>query len=160
MPGLEHVRLGGGERQPEEVLHLRRVRIRPTAQHRGLHDGMLVLPLPADRPLQQLARPDLGRFAAAVLSAPAAFLGQRIELASDEPTPTQMAAALGAALGRTVRHEEVPLTAIELPDMRAMWEFLRGPGYRVDLPTLHATYPALRWTSFADWADQTMGASS
>ena len=39
MSRLEHVRLGGGERQPEEVLHLRRVRIRPTAQHRGLHDG-------------------------------------------------------------------------------------------------------------------------
>jgi len=36
---LEHVRLGGGERQPEEVLHLRRVHIGPTAQHRGLHDG-------------------------------------------------------------------------------------------------------------------------
>ena len=121
---------------------------------------MLVLPLPVDRQLQQLAHPDLGRFAAAVLSAPAAFLGQRIELASDEPTPTQMAAALGAALGRTVRHEEVPLTAIERPDMRAMWEFLRGPGYRVDLPTLHATYPDLRWTSFADWAHQTVGASS
>jgi len=37
--GLEHVRLGGGERQPEEVLHLRRVHVGPTAQHRGLHDG-------------------------------------------------------------------------------------------------------------------------
>ena len=127
---------------------------------REIRDGMLVLPLPADRPLQQLARPGLGRFASAVLSAPAAFVGQRIELASDDPTPTQMALALGAALGHTVRHEEVPLSAIERPDMRAMWEFLRGPGYRVDLPTLHATYPALRWTSFADWADQTMGASS
>jgi len=44
-------------------------------------------------------------------------------------------------------------------DTRSGWE-REIRGYRVDLPTLHATYPALRWTSFADWADQTMGASS
>lgn len=127
---------------------------------RQIRDGILTLPLPPDRPLQQLARPDLGRFAAAVLLAPEAFAGQRIELASDDPTPTRMASALGAALGRTVRHEEVALDTIDDPDMHAMWEFLRDQGYRVDLPTLHASHPDLSWTSFADWATQTMGASS
>ena len=124
---------------------------------RQIRDGVLALPLPADRPLQQLARPDLGRFAAEVLLAPKRFVGQRIELASDDPTPTQMVTALEAALGRTVRHEEVPLSSIESPDMLAMWEFLRGKGYRVDLRTLHASHPELGWTSFAEWAAHTMG---
>ncbi|PZH14827.1 NmrA family transcriptional regulator [Streptomyces sp. NTH33] len=121
-------------------------------------DGVLDLPLPPDRPLQQLARPDLGAFAAEVLLNPASYVGQRIELASDAPTPTQMAAALGAALGREVRHEQVPLTAIGNPDMHAMWTFLNGPGYRVDIPALHAAHPEVRWTRFADWAHRTWAA--
>ncbi|MGW1093696.1 NmrA/HSCARG family protein [Streptomyces sp. NPDC002596] len=117
-------------------------------------DGVLDLPLPPDRPLQQLARPDLGAFAAEVLLDPAPYVGRRIELASDAPTPAQMAAALGAALGREVHHERVPLTAIGNPDMHAMWTFLNGPGYRVDIPALHDAHPEIRWTGFADWADR------
>ncbi|MFJ9682703.1 NmrA/HSCARG family protein [Streptomyces sp. NPDC101194] len=119
---------------------------------RRILDGVLDLPLPPDRPLQQLARPDLGAFAAEVLLDPARYVGQRIELAGDAPTPTQMAAALGAALGREVRHEYVPLAAIGNPDMHAMWTFLNGPGYRVDIPALHAAHPEIPWTGFAHWA--------
>ncbi|NEA46006.1 NmrA/HSCARG family protein [Streptomyces sp. SID10815] len=120
-----------------------------------LRDGVLDLPLPPDRPLQQLARPDLGAFAARVLLDPGPYVGRRVELASDAPTPLEMAAALGAALGREVRHERVPLTAIGNPDMRAMWTFLNGPGYRVDIPALHTAHPEVRWTRFADWAHDT-----
>jgi hypothetical protein len=39
--------------------------------------------------------------------------------------------------------------------MQAMWRFLAGPGYRVDIPALHTTYPDVPWTSFADWARAT-----
>ncbi|AEY93610.1 NmrA family transcriptional regulator [Streptomyces corchorusii] len=118
-------------------------------------EGVLDLPLPPDRPLQQLARPDLGAFAAEVLLDPAPYTGRRIELAGDAPTPDQMAAALGSALGREVRHEQVPLAAIGNPDMHAMWAFLNGPGYRVDIPALHAAHPRIRWTPFAEWARRT-----
>ncbi|MFI6122872.1 NmrA/HSCARG family protein [Streptomyces sp. NPDC051064] len=121
--------------------------------------GVLDLPLPSDRPLQQLARPDLGVFAAGVLLNPAPYVGQRIELASDAPTPAQMAAALSAALGREVRHEYVPLKAIGNPDMQAMWTFLDGPGYRVDIPALHAAHPDIAWTSFSEWAQRAFAAS-
>ncbi|MET8828102.1 NmrA/HSCARG family protein [Streptomyces sp. NPDC004610] len=118
-------------------------------------DGALDLPLPSDRPLQQLHRADLGAFAAEVLLDPARYTGRRIELAGDAPTPAQMAAALGTALARPVRHERYPLEAIGNPDMHAMWTFLNGPGYRVDLPALHAAHPRIAWTSFADWARDT-----
>ncbi|MGW3496567.1 NmrA/HSCARG family protein [Streptomyces sp. NPDC001020] len=117
--------------------------------------GILDLPLPPDRPLQQLARTDLGAFAAEVLLNPGPYAGRRIELASDAPTPRQMAAALGAALGREVRDQQVPLTAITNPDMHAMWTFLNGPGYSVDIPALHAAHPEVHWSSFADWAHYT-----
>ncbi|MFE2069218.1 uncharacterized protein YbjT (DUF2867 family) [Streptomyces sp. Ag109_O5-1] len=121
--------------------------------------GVLDLPLPPDRPLQQLARPDLGEFTAAVFVAPDTFIGQRIELAGDAPTPGEMAATLSTALGRTVRHNEVQLEEIGNDDMRAMWAFLRGHGYRVDVPALHAAHPDLPWTSFADWAVSTFSSA-
>jgi uncharacterized protein YbjT (DUF2867 family) len=114
--------------------------------------GILDLPLPADRTLQQLSRPDLGAFAAKVLLGPEPYRGQRIELASDGVTPAAMAEALSAALRRPVRHEQTPLESIRNPDMHAMWAFLNGPGYRVDIPALHEANPDIAWTSFADWA--------
>jgi uncharacterized protein YbjT (DUF2867 family) len=125
----------------------------------GIRSGVLDLPLPADRPLQQLARSDHGAFAAEVLLNPAPYAGQRIELASDAPTPAQMAAALGSALGREVRHESVPLEAIGSRDMHAMWTFLNGPGYGVDIAALHAAHPDITWTSFADWAHDAFAAA-
>ncbi len=118
-----------------------------------IRDGVLELPLPSERPLQQMARPDLGRFAAEVLLDPQSFVGQRIELASDAPTASQMARALSEAVKRPVRHEETPVTSIGNSDMKAMWEFLRGPGYQVDLAQLRVDYPQMQWTSFGEWAD-------
>lgn len=119
-----------------------------------IRDGILDLPLAADRTLQQLSRQDLGAFAANVLLDPEPYRGQRIELASDTVTPAAMAEALSAVLRRPVRHEQTPLESIHNPDMRAMWRFLNGPGYRVDIPTLHETNPDIAWTSFAAWAIQ------
>jgi uncharacterized protein YbjT (DUF2867 family) len=120
-----------------------------------LRSGILDLPLPPDRPLQQLARADLGQFAAEVLSNPGGYLARRIELASDAPTPARMAEALGQALGRPVRHEQTPLEAIGSPDMRARWAFLNGPGYQVDVVALHDAHPEVGWTRFTDWANET-----
>ncbi|MER7841882.1 NmrA/HSCARG family protein [Streptomyces sp. NPDC096040] len=124
-----------------------------------LASGILDLPLPPDRPLQQLARPDLGAFAAEVLLDPTRYVGRRIELAGDAPTPLQMAAVLGAALGREVQYEQVPLAAIDNPDMHAMWTFLNGPGYSVDIAGLHESHPEIAWTTFADWAQGTVAAA-
>jgi len=117
--------------------------------------GILDLPLPPDRLLQQLARSDLGAFVAKVLRDPNAYVGQRIELASDAVTPRRMAALLGDLLGRSVRHDQTPLESIRNPDMFAMWQFLNGPGYRVDVEALRDSNPDIAWTSFADWARQT-----
>lgn len=119
--------------------------------------GTLDLPIPADRPLQQLARRDLGEFAAEILLAPDGHAGRRIELASDQPTPQRMAAALAAALGREVSHRTHDPAAIENADMRAMWTFLNDPGYAVDIPTLHRENPDISWTSYETWAAQAFG---
>ncbi|MET7998053.1 hypothetical protein ABZU76_44925 [Amycolatopsis sp. NPDC005232] len=49
---------------------------------------------------------------------------------------------------------EYHLESIHNPDMHAMWEFLNGPGYQVDITALHATHPEIGWTSFATWAQR------
>ncbi|OBK19249.1 NmrA/HSCARG family protein [Mycobacterium asiaticum] len=120
-----------------------------------IYAGILDLPLPPDRSLQQLARSDLGAFVTKVLSDPKPYVGKRIELASDDPTPAQMTEALGTALGRPVRLEQTPLESIRSTDMHAMWSFLNGPGYQVDLADLHAANSDIEWQSFAAWAQQT-----
>jgi uncharacterized protein YbjT (DUF2867 family) len=121
--------------------------------------GILDLPLLPDRPLQQLARADMGAFVTKVLHDPEPYVGQRIELASDAVTPAQMAGLLSAVLGRPVRHEQTPLESIRNADMHAMWTFLNGQGYRVDLEALHAANPDIAWQSFHVWAQQTFGSS-
>jgi hypothetical protein len=68
-----------------------------------------------------------------------------------------MASALAAASNRPVRHEEVPMATVRRgsPDMAAMWDFLRGEGYQVDIAALRRENPHLGWASFSAWADRT-----
>ncbi len=122
----------------------------------GLDDikaGVFELPLPADAPLQQLSRRDLGRFVAAVLTDPDPVRNTRIDLASDEPSGRQMAAALSETLGRPVELVTRDPAEIASPDMRAMFTFLAAGGYTVDIAALHAQYPQIGWQSFTDWID-------
>lgn len=117
--------------------------------------GTMPLALPGDRPLQQIARRDLGRFVAHLLDGgPEAYRGARIELAGDDPTPHQMASAITAAAGHPVRHQPVSLDEVRArsADLAAMFTFLADTGYQVDLPALHRAHPDVGWTSFADWA--------
>lgn len=84
---------------------------------------------------------------AAVLARRDEHLGVRVEVAGDAPTPAEMAAALG-----------VPLVPVPLEDVRrrsadlgAMYAFLSGEGYGIDVAALRARYPEVAWRSFADW---------
>lgn len=118
--------------------------------------GVLDLPLPPDVPLQQLSRRDLGEFVATVFADPQRLLGVRIDIASDSPTPTQMAATLSRRLGREVRLHSGDPAQIESSDMRAMFGFLSATGYSADLSGLRANYPEVGWQSFDTWVDQAL----
>ncbi|MGW3568522.1 NmrA/HSCARG family protein [Streptomyces sp. NPDC000941] len=116
--------------------------------------GILSLAVPADTPLQQIARRDLGAVVAAVIAAPERWIGHRVEVAGDAPTPRQMAQAIGAAAGGPVEYRHVPLDLVRQAsaDMGAMFTFLTETGYSVDIPALRDDFPGIAWTSFADWA--------
>ncbi|WP_211241752.1 NmrA family NAD(P)-binding protein [Patulibacter minatonensis] len=111
-------------------------------------DPVLRVPLPATTPLHQVALEDLGAVVAAVLGRRDEHLGVRVEVAGDAPTPQEMADALG------VTFEEQPLEAVEArsADLGAMYRFLAGPGYGIDVDAVRARYPEVAWRSFSAWA--------
>ncbi|GAC47619.1 NmrA/HSCARG family protein [Gordonia aichiensis] len=123
----------------------------------ALKAGVIPMGMPAEKPLQQLSRRDLGRFVAMIFDAPADFAGRRIDLASDEITPDGMAEAVSAATGERVHAESFDPERISSPDMRAMFTFLATEGYSVDVAALHAAYPQIGWESFSDWAQHALG---
>jgi uncharacterized protein YbjT (DUF2867 family) len=115
--------------------------------------GVMPLAMPGDKPLQQVARRDLGEVVAAVLAEPARWTGRRIEVAGDDPTPERMAVAISAASGRPVRYQPVPLSRVRAAsdDMGAMFTFLSETGYQVDLRALRTDFPAIDWISYSQW---------
>jgi uncharacterized protein YbjT (DUF2867 family) len=110
--------------------------------------GTLPIAVPPDKPLHQVALKDLGALVAAVLHRKAEHIGARVEVADDDPTPTDMAAAIG------VRYEHVPLARVRerSQDLAAMYEFLSAQGYGIDVEALRRRYPEVAWTRFAEWA--------
>lgn len=124
--------------------------------------GELILPLTESRPLQQVALADLGRLVASLIGRRAEFLGARIEVAGDQPTPGQMAAALSVAGGRAVRYRRISVEEIaeRSGDLATMYRFLEQTGYQVDLEALRGRFPEVRWTSFAAWAREAMTRSA
>ena len=124
----------------------------------ALKNGAYAVPLPADMPLQQIALGDLGAFAAHVIEDPERFTGKRIDIASDDLTSAESAAALSTALGREVDTVEVPLEAIRSfsEDMALMYEWFISTGYTADVEALRSEHPEVGWHRFGDWAASTV----
>lgn len=120
----------------------------------GLREGTFAWPMPADRPLTLISAADIGAFAALALRRPTAFTGRRIDIASDERTPRQIAEILTVAIGRPIAHQEVPLPYVRTrsADLAAMFDYFTTIGLDVDVARLRRDHPDIGWHSFADWA--------
>jgi uncharacterized protein YbjT (DUF2867 family) len=118
-------------------------------------EGELALPLPPDRPLQQIGLADLGAIVASVVARRDEFLGSRLEVAADDPTPTAMATAIASANGRQVSYRELPISevAVRSADVAAMYRFLGAVGYRTDSAEVRARFPELSLTTFSGWVE-------
>jgi uncharacterized protein YbjT (DUF2867 family) len=109
------------------------------------------LPLPGDRMLQQVAIEDIASFAVLALEQPHRFRGKRIELASDELSGREAAAALSRATQRPFDFEELAREALA-PPLRILFDWLERVGTSVDIPALRSAHPEVRWHSFEEWA--------
>ncbi len=106
-----------------------------------------------DKALQIIAVDDIGAFAALAFSAPSAWLGRAVELAGDELTEPQMAAALSRVIGREVAMAPQDRRGPPEDEMKAMREFFNGKGYEADIPALRKVYPGLH--TFEAWLRET-----
>ena len=120
----------------------------------GRRDGTFAWPMPGDRPLTLIPASDIGAFAALILQRRDEFTSRRIDIASDERTPSQMAEILADAIGRQVAHQEVPIAQVKTrsADLAAMFEYFTTIGLDVDVAALRRDYPEVGWHSFNDWA--------
>jgi uncharacterized protein YbjT (DUF2867 family) len=115
--------------------------------------GELALALPPDKPLQQIGLADLGAIVAAVVARREEFVGERLELAVDAPTPVEMADAITDASGRSVSYRQLGIAdvAARSADLAAMYRFLGAVGYQADIAAVRARFPELALTPFAGW---------
>jgi uncharacterized protein YbjT (DUF2867 family) len=120
----------------------------------ALKDGKLAMPLPPTRSLQMIALENIGRLAALAIEQPDAFLGKRIDLASDEVTVPQVADTISRLSGQSVQYVEQPIEQVRAfsEDFALMYEWFNRVGYSVDLAGLRKDFPEAGWHSFEDWA--------
>ncbi|MDI6104589.1 NmrA/HSCARG family protein [Actinoplanes sp. NEAU-A12] len=124
----------------------------PTPQ--GLRDGIFARAMAPGRPFTLIAAEDIGAFAARTLTSPAEFAGRRIDIASDVRTGEEIASILGAACGREVAYEEVPIEQVteRAPELAPMFRYFATVGLEVDVAGLRRDHPEIGWHGLADWA--------
>jgi uncharacterized protein YbjT (DUF2867 family) len=116
-----------------------------------LRNGTLSTALKPDVPQQLIAVDDVGAFAALAFAQPGHYIGEAIEIAGDELTPVQIAAAITQAIGRSLPYVQLPIEAIREVNVHAAVadEWFNDQGYQADIPALRAFHPALM--TFGTW---------
>ena len=119
----------------------------------SLRHGRYPVPMAGDRPLALISAADIGAVAAQVFADPDGFDGHRIDLAAEELTPDQMAAALSEAIGKPIQHQHVPIEQARRfsDDLATMFDYFDRVGLFVDIPGLRKRFPSVRWHTFGAW---------
>lgn len=102
--------------------------------------------LPPEKTLQLIAVDDIGVFAALAFAHPETYLGQTLELAGDELTEREIAAAFTNVIGRPVQLESPSMPEGKQPtdEQIAMFNFFGRTGYDADIAALRQIYPELQ----------------
>ncbi|GAA3162475.1 NmrA family NAD(P)-binding protein [Nonomuraea salmonea] len=110
-----------------------------------LHDGAVATAFAADVPQQVMAVDDVGAFAALAFGRPGEWIGRAVDLAGDELTPRQIAAAISEAIGRPLPYVQIPLEVIARlgADFAHAYTWLNERGYRADVAFTRALHPGL-----------------
>ncbi|WP_220449300.1 NmrA/HSCARG family protein [Nonomuraea longispora] len=110
-----------------------------------LHDGTVATAFAADTPQQVMAVDDVGAFAALAFAQPGEWIGRAVDLAGDELTPRQIAAAISEAVGRPLPYVQIPIDAIAQigEEFAFAYTWLNERGYRADVAFTRALHPGL-----------------
>jgi uncharacterized protein YbjT (DUF2867 family) len=116
-------------------------------------EGILMMPMQADKKLAMVALRDIGEFGAAAFMRPNDFLGQAIDLAGDELTMPDIAAHLSKVTGRSIQFQGLPLEQAEAAmghDLATMFRWFNEVGYQINVAALKQTF-GIPLTTFAEW---------
>lgn len=116
-------------------------------------EGILMMPMRADKKLAMVALRDIGEFGAAAFMRPNDFLGQAIDLAGDELTMPDVAAHLSKVTGRSIQFQGLPLEQAEAAmghDLATMFRWFNEVGYQINVAALKQTF-GIPLTTFAEW---------
>jgi uncharacterized protein YbjT (DUF2867 family) len=129
-------------------------------QRDAIEAGQVFLPLSPERKLQQIAVADIGFFAAMAFDKPDRWYRRAIELAGDELSGNEVAAAFSTKLGRPVQYVQVPWDQFEQQsghELTVMFKWFEEKGYSANIDTLRVEHSGMY--SFARWLNENWPAS-
>ena len=111
----------------------------------------LTIAMKPETKLQMITVDDIGAITALVLSQPEKYIGKEIELAGDELTMPEVAAAFSKVKGKEYVFNELPMDAMRSynEEFANMFQWFIDKGYEANIPELKKMYPAL--TDFETW---------
>jgi uncharacterized protein YbjT (DUF2867 family) len=111
----------------------------------GVPNGTFAIAFQPDVLIGLIAADDIGAFATLAFEHPGEYLGKTIEIAGDALTPSQVAAAISRAIGRSISYAQVPIETIQQqnPKIARAFEFLNQAGYTTDIAALRRQHPGL-----------------
>ncbi|MFC8275560.1 NmrA/HSCARG family protein [Streptomyces sp. NPDC057271] len=133
------------------------------APRRVQDELVLAMWLDPETSVQLIATSDIGVFAADAFEDPEGWLGRTVEIAGDDLTGPQMAAAFEAVSGIPTRFQQLPIEPLRASreDLANMFDWFERDGYRADLPALRGRRPDLvsleSWLA-ENWTAPTAGA--
>lgn len=124
------------------------------ASMQALRSGILRMPLPPGRKLQQIDVAAVAQLSVMALEDRPRFLGQVLDIASDELDGDEAAAALTRASGLSIRYVQQPTNEVRAysEDLALMYDWFDRVGYDADIAALKREYGAVSWRSFQTWA--------
>jgi len=120
----------------------------------GYAKGVLAMGVAPDRRLQLVSLPELAEFTTLAVERRDLFRGKRVNVASDELTPTEIARQISEAAGVNLTYFAVPLDQVrqQSEDSARMYDWFNRVGYSANIAKLRADYPQVHWRSFREWS--------
>lgn len=118
-----------------------------------LQGDKLVAALRPETKLQMIAADDIGKFGAKAFAEAAELHNVAFDIAGDDVTMPQAAAAVGKILGKNVTYQPIPVAAVRQnsEDMAKMIEWFESTGYSADIAAQEKRF-GIRALTLEEWA--------
>lgn len=120
-----------------------------------LHDGTVATAFAAEVPQQIMAVDDVGALTALAFARPGEWIGRAVDVAGDELTPLQIAAAISEAIGRPLPYVQIPIETLAAvgEEFAAAYTWLNERGWRADVAFTRELHPGV--VDLRTWLERT-----